>query len=219
LPDCKPGPLPIPPDCRHGFVFWDGTERLLHPFGWAGEARGLNDVGSIIAGRFHPSNAYASGGGFTTYLYTAWDGRFQDLGAVWQGQPGANLSEYTSNPQGVNDDGSVVVGDTGATQKIAAFWTSETGMVNVYDFLTSKAITNHVGWILTVTTYVSPDGRIIAGAGFNRPYPATPRVPHSCRWRARYTMTSGRARGARVVWPLSSRVPGETSASLKYAIG
>ena len=100
-------------------------------------------------------------------MYTAWDGRFQDLGAVWQGQPGANLSEYTSNPQGVSDDGSVVVGDTGATQKIAALWTSGTGMVNVYDFLTSKGVTNHLGWILTVTTYVSPDGRIIAGAGFN----------------------------------------------------
>jgi hypothetical protein len=40
-------------------------------------------------------------------------------------------------------------------------------MVTVYGFLSSKGVTNHVGWTFTVSTYVNPDGRTIAGAGFN----------------------------------------------------
>jgi hypothetical protein len=75
--------------------------------------------------------------------------------------------EQTSNPQGVSNDGLAVVGDTGFSQKIAALWTRETGMVTVYGFLSSKGVTNHVGWTFTVSTYVNPDGRTIAGAGFN----------------------------------------------------
>jgi hypothetical protein len=75
--------------------------------------------------------------------------------------------EQTSNPQGVRDDGLVVVGDTGFSQKVAALWTRETGMVTVYGFLASKGVTNHVGWTFTVSTYASPDGRTIEGAGFD----------------------------------------------------
>jgi probable HAF family extracellular repeat protein len=165
--DHQAGPVYIPYDGRHGTIFWAGTERLLHPFGYAGEARATNQVGSIIVGRFHPENAYTPPKSPTTYLYTSWDGKFEDLGAASLGTPPLLQGEQTSNPQGVSDDGSVVVGDTGFSQKVAALWTRETGMVTVYGFLTSKGVTNHVGWTFTVSTYVSPDGKAIAGACFN----------------------------------------------------
>jgi probable HAF family extracellular repeat protein len=165
--DCSSKPVAIPGNCRRGFVHWYGSERLLHPYGWAGEALATNNVGSIIVGNFPPANAYASFGGFTTYMYTAWDGRFEDLGAVWQGPPGMNTLQYQSAPSGVSDDGSVVVGNTGSSQRLAFLWTRATGMVNVQDFLTSNGVTNHAGWILTYTAYVSPDGKTIAGVGIN----------------------------------------------------
>jgi probable HAF family extracellular repeat protein len=80
--DRQAGPVFIPLDGRHGTIFWVGTERPLHPFGYAGEARATNQVGSIIAGRFHPENAYTPPRSPTTYLYTSWDGKFEDLGAA-----------------------------------------------------------------------------------------------------------------------------------------
>lgn len=147
-----------------GAVFWEGVERLIHPFGWTGEALATNDTGSVIVGRYP-----AGGNAGTTYLYHAWNGELEDLGAVWPGQPGINVEEYTSLPRGVSDDASVVGGRTGgAFEVFASIWTRETGMVYVRDYLTSKGVTNHKDWGKFVeTTYVSPDGRFIAGSGFN----------------------------------------------------
>jgi hypothetical protein len=70
---------------RRGSIWWDGRERLLHAFGWAGEARATNSEGSIIVGQFHPLNQYndpPTRHGASSYRYTAWDGHFEDLGAV-----------------------------------------------------------------------------------------------------------------------------------------
>jgi hypothetical protein len=39
-------------------------------------------------------------------------------------------------------------------------------MVRLTDWLTSQGITAHQGWRLLATTYVSPDGKFIAGIGF-----------------------------------------------------
>jgi probable HAF family extracellular repeat protein len=162
------------PDGRGGAIFWNGLERLLHAFGWAGEARFTNDVGSIIVGEYHPVGGGTLPNGQTrpyvgTYLYTAWDGRFQDLGAVWY----ENLSEdfaireYTSSPWGVSDNGQVVVGTTGFSNLFACFWTPATGMVLVSRYLTDNGVTAHLGWELTAAGYVSPDGKRIAGTGIN----------------------------------------------------
>jgi probable HAF family extracellular repeat protein len=104
---------------RAGVIFWRGVERLLHPFGWAGEARAVNNDGSIIVGQWHPvPGTFLPDGSFlryrgrTTYMYTAWDGRFEDLGAVRKTELGPieALNEYLSNPRAVSDDGSVVGG-------------------------------------------------------------------------------------------------------------
>jgi hypothetical protein len=147
-----------------GVVFWQGIERLLHPFGWTGETLATNNVGSVIVGRFPAGARYG-----TTYLYHAWNGELEDLGAVWPGPPGMNPAEYTSLPRGVSDDASVLGGRTGgAFEVFASIWTRETGMVYVSDYLTSKGVTNHKNWIKFVeTTHVSPDGRFIAGSGIN----------------------------------------------------
>src|SRR5262249_36768933 len=76
-----PGPGGSAMNGRRGAVWWDGKERLLHPFGWAGEAWATNDVGSIVVGQFHPMNTnHLLLEGATTYRWTAWDGHFEDLG-------------------------------------------------------------------------------------------------------------------------------------------
>ena len=101
---------------RRGAIWWEGHERLLHPFGWAGEAWVTNDVGSIVAGQFHRLH------GASTYLWTAWDGHFEDLGAVTI-PLGGDQAEYISQPYAMSDDGSVVGGESGRTQKFAMMWT------------------------------------------------------------------------------------------------
>jgi uncharacterized membrane protein len=123
---------------RAGVIFWRGVERLLHPFGWAGEARAVNNDGSIIVAQWHPvPGTFLPDGSFlryrrrTTYMYTAWDGRFEDLGAVRKTELGP------------------------------------IGMIRVSDYLTAHGVTAHNGWTLTRTSYVSPDGKRIAGNGFN----------------------------------------------------
>jgi hypothetical protein len=156
---------------------------LIHAFGWAGEARFCNADCSIIVGAWNPQlGTYFPNGFFytskTTYRYTAWDGRFQNLGAAYLGVPGQELSEYQSYPWGVSDDGNVVVGVTGFDPQ-AAIWTPNigeavqggiglAGMVRVADLLTAAGVTEHKGWQLTATSYVSPDGQTIAGTGINR---------------------------------------------------
>ena len=106
---------------------------------------------------------------FGTYLYTAWDGRYQDLGAVFYSElsPADALREYTSVPNGVSDDGGVVVGRTGVNLQSAYVWTPATGMLRVSEYLTNTGVKDHLGWQLTVAQYVSPDGKRIAGTGFD----------------------------------------------------
>jgi probable HAF family extracellular repeat protein len=153
-------------DTRSGVVFVDGIARLLHSYGWAGTAYATNDVGSTIVGRYHPSDASSTTETSTTWRWSAWDGKLEDLGAVPL-KPGVNRSEYTSQPYGLSDTGDVVVGVSGAFQRSAAMWTPATAMVSVADFLTANGVTSHRGWDLRLANYVSPNGKTIAGTGFN----------------------------------------------------
>ena len=101
-------------------------------------------------------------------MFTAWDGNFQDLGAVWIGSPGINLEEYQSKPFGVSDYGTVVVGETGGVNtEFAMIWTPETGMLYLHDYLTRNGVTAHQNWVLSEASYVSPNGLVIAGIGKN----------------------------------------------------
>jgi len=151
-------------DLHGGVVFVDGVARFIHPYGWAGTAYATNDVGSTIVGRYHPRNG-STGGSATTWRWSAWDGRLEDLGAVPLG-PGINQGEYSSQPYALSDSGNVVVGVSGALKQVAYIWTPATGMVTVDGFLTAYGVTNHSRWDLRRATYVSPDGKVIIGSGF-----------------------------------------------------
>ena len=167
-----PGPGSPAMNGRRGAIWTDGKERLLHALGWAGEAWATNDVGSIIVGQFFPLNTNNVLQGASTYKWTAWDGNFQDLGAV-PVPPGGSPRDYISQPYAMSDDGSVVGGDSGnVNSKSAMIWTHDTGMVNVSDYLTMKGVTDHQSWPqLTKTVYISPDGRLMAGYGY-KAYPS-----------------------------------------------
>ena len=157
----------VTPGGFRGYVHYDGELHLLHAFGWAGAALRTNHDGSIIVGEGPPINASAAHGG-TMYRYTAWDGRFYDLGAVWPGIPLNNVEEYQSRPYGLSDDGSIVAGETGGVNTTyAMIWTEESGAVYLHEYLTSKGVTAHQGWYLQAVYYVSPDGKVLAGYGTN----------------------------------------------------
>jgi hypothetical protein len=72
----------------------------------------------------------------------------------------------------VSDDGSVVGGDTGRAEKLAMIWTPDTGTMYVSDFLTLKGVTDHLMWRLTKTAYISPDGRVVVGYGYQGTSPS-----------------------------------------------
>jgi uncharacterized membrane protein len=153
----------------YGAVWWEGMQRLLHPYNGIGQVEGANDVGSILVGKGHP---LAWGHAFR---YTSWDGHVEDLGAVKRGPGGIGVGggpegdfEDTSVALAVSDDGNVVAGTSGYQPPTDAFvWTPETKIVKLSDYLTSKGITGHERWTLVAATSASPDGKIIAGTGIN----------------------------------------------------
>ena len=60
-----------------------------------------------------------------------------------------------------------MVGKTGVNLISAYVWTAATGMLRVADYLVNSGVKDHLGWQLTFSTYVSPDGKRIAGIGFD----------------------------------------------------
>lgn len=102
---------PFPSAGRHGVVWWEGKERLIHPFGYAGTAAATNHNGSWIVGQWHPTNNQPDGLA-TTYKLGVWDGLLENLGAVRQ-NPIVDRTQATSEPYAMSDDGRVVVGENG----------------------------------------------------------------------------------------------------------
>jgi hypothetical protein len=146
-----------------GGLWWQGMERLLHPFGWIGQAEATNDSGSVIVGRGHPSNTLHA------YRFTAGDGTVVDLGALTRGiLPGTQDQEDTSTAFAVSDDGNVVVGSSGFKPPLDAFiWTPDTKMVKLSTYLTDKGVTGVAGWRLVGAYALTPDGKTIAGLGID----------------------------------------------------
>lgn len=148
---------------RRGAIWWDGAERLIHPFGWAGEAVVTNDVGSVIAGYGHPASDR------TAWIFSIWNGQLYDLGAlrIGTGEDEPNPTFYTSYPTAMSDDGRVVVGYSGAPPLNFAFiWTPETGMMYLLDYLKANNVPGAEDWVrLGIATAVTPDGKTIGGSG------------------------------------------------------
>jgi probable HAF family extracellular repeat protein len=90
---------------RRAAIWWRGLERLMNPFGWVGEAKITNDVGSVIAGKGFPADYR------TTWLHTAWNGQTYNLGALEIGlTPDQISANYSSEPLAMSSDGQVIVG-------------------------------------------------------------------------------------------------------------
>jgi len=162
-----PGPAGAAMNSRRGAIWWEGKERMIHAFGWAGEAWATNDVGSIIVGQFHPMDQFNNPlirHGASTYKYTAWNGQFHDLGAV-PVPIGEDQRNYLSQPFAVSDDGLVIVGESGWVEKLAMIWTPRSGMLLMKDYLTLAGVKSHAGWYLIRAHWVSPDGRVVVGYG------------------------------------------------------
>ena len=154
----------------YGSIWWDGFQRLVHPFNGIGQVEGTNDSGSVLVGKGHPM-AWAH-----AYRFTSWDGHVDDLGALKRDQGGVGIGggppdpsfEDTSVALAVSDDSTVVVGTSGYQPPTDAFiWTPDTKMVKLSDYLTSKGVTGFERWTLLTAVSVSPDGKIIAGTGIN----------------------------------------------------
>jgi uncharacterized membrane protein len=152
----------------YGTIWWEGLQRLVHPFNGIGQVERTNDVGSVLVGRGHPL-AWAH-----AFRFTSWDGHVEDLGAVKRDESGIGIGggpvgiEDTAVALAVSDDSTVVVGTSGYQPPTDAFiWTHETNMIKLSDYLTSKGITGHETWTLVTATDISPDGKIIAGTGIN----------------------------------------------------
>ena len=146
----------------YGAVWWQGLERLMNPFAQIGQVEGINDSGSVMVGRGHPSKWNHA------YRYTSWDGQVVDLGALRRGLLPNTDIEDTSIALATSDYGEVVVGFSGYQPPTDAFiWTPDTQMVKLSEYLTSKGITGHEQWTLINANCVSPDGKIIAGTGLN----------------------------------------------------
>ena len=157
-----------------GTVWWEGLQRLLHPYNNIGQVEGLNNVGSILVGRGHPLQFRHA------YRLTSWDNHIEDLGAIKRSggdgvgnlPEGAEDIEDTSVALAVSDDGNVVVGTSGYQPPQDAFiWTPETKILKLSDYLRSKGTTGHENWRLITATGVSPDGKIVAGTGINNNVP------------------------------------------------
>jgi uncharacterized membrane protein len=146
-------------------MWWQGTEteRLMHPFGWTGEALATNDSGTTIVGYGHPGNSRHA------YLWTAW-GTMEDLGSLRRSIiPSIQEEEDRSVASAVSsDNASVIVGPSGYKHPTdAMIWTAETKMVKLSDYLKGRGIKVPDDFTLVVANSVSPDGKIIAGVGLN----------------------------------------------------
>jgi uncharacterized membrane protein len=72
----------------------------------------------------------------------------------------------TASGLGVTDDGSVVVGFSGARTRDAFVWTRSTGMLKLQDYLLSLGVVGMDGWRLDTAVAISGDGTSIAGWGY-----------------------------------------------------
>ncbi len=83
--------------------------------------------------------------------------------------PRLKREEDQSSSIAISDDGRVVAGERGYEPPTdAAFlWTPQTKMVKLSDYAASLGIQGMDRWQFTGVSFVSPDGKILAGTGIN----------------------------------------------------
>jgi uncharacterized membrane protein len=150
-----PAPAPFRWTAASGIqLLMDGAD-LLTP----GSASAVSADGTVIVGARVQPNVEA-------FRWTAPE-QVIGLGDL----PGG---EYRSDATDVSADGSVVVGNSDAGNGLpglgyqldAFFWTEETGMVSLREFLSAYGVTDHLN--LSLQAYaVSASGRTIVGAAYD----------------------------------------------------
>jgi uncharacterized membrane protein len=137
----------------HDAFRWTAATGLVHLGG--GDAYGISADGNVIVGT----------DGSQAFRWTAQSGivRIGDL-------PGGRVIGIAYD---LSADGSVIVGsgetafDGNIATNQAFYWTANTGMLNLRDFLVTHGATGLDGWTLTEARGVSWDGQTIVGTGIH----------------------------------------------------
>lgn len=141
-------------------VWVDGVRTTLEDSDWFTEVTAMNRAGTILVGQ---TPDHANGSQMTATMWkwngSSWVKSF--LGAMPK-KPGVAAS---SRPNGVSDDGSVVVGqnnpEANKPVSVGFIWTPSGGMVKASDWLAANGVTLNPGWPVIAASAVSPDGKVI----------------------------------------------------------
>jgi probable HAF family extracellular repeat protein len=149
---------------RSAVTWWNGLERLVHPYSLINEVNASNPDGGVLVGRGHPQNIGHA------FRWVSGTGQTDDLGALVP--PYYNLDRDTpdaSTALGVTDDGSIVVGTSASPPVEGMVWTPQTKMVPLATYLTNRGVQgDYLKWIvLFEAAVISPDGKVMAGSGIN----------------------------------------------------
>ena len=124
-----------------------------------GDACGVSADGSVVVGEgwVDPGGPWVPWG-WHAFRWTQATGSV-DLGHL----PGDPDRGYI--PTDVSGDGSVVVGDASAGDRVAFIWDTDHGMRSLQDVLTVEYGLDLTGWDLTHATAISDNGLHIVGYG------------------------------------------------------
>lgn len=118
-----------------------------------GQAYGASSDGSVIVGQ------RGAAGNYQAFRWTS---------ATGQVGLGSLFGLYSSGAAATSADGSVIAGySASGIGRQAIVWTAPTGMQRLFDILWAQGVTGLDGWTLEEATAISPDGKWIAGFGYN----------------------------------------------------
>jgi hypothetical protein len=145
----------------NGFIAWRSTAQGMQ------RLESLNPGTSALPFQENAMDASDDGRFVAGWSVLGPVNELQFRAAMWDGTALNVLGDDVARAYGVNNDGTVVVGSFGTGDSSAMLWTSQHGMVDLQDFLTSTlgldAQLN--GWRLIRAQAVSGDGRVITGWG------------------------------------------------------
>jgi uncharacterized membrane protein len=151
---------------RRAAVWADGKLTVLVNSDYGSEAYAVNSAGTIVVGySADPANGNKTSA--TKWTKTAGGWATQILGVLSKSR-----KQGAAYPNGLSDDGSVVVGigrlDSMSPAGYGFYWSEATGFVDVVDYMATNGLTLPVGLSVTSLTAVNADGRVLAAQVQNR---------------------------------------------------
>jgi uncharacterized membrane protein len=151
---------------RRAAVWVDGVPTILDHSDWPSEASTVNAAGTVIVGHTaDPANGYKMSATMWTWNGSGWTQRI--LGVLSKGRKSG-----FAYPNGVSDDGSVVVGigrlDDQSPDSYGFYWSEATGFVDIADHLAANGVSFGPLQRIYNVGAVSADGRVIAVLLLNR---------------------------------------------------